>query len=318
MDKYFDITRRREFKALLLELAKTYSLSEERAVRSEFYLKFEELYYINNQGILRHFYSDIFSTLIEINSDPSLDKGDIDLLGMNLFCLARGYKAMNHDDAGNLIDIRDNLWKLYDHVSLDIARIQYSNSGDDRLSHELQFEIVSEQIVESKNKLKTLSDETDKLKNDLSKAQLDYIAILGIFASIVLAFVGALAFSTSVLENIDSVSVYRLLLTALIIGVVFVTIIFLMFHYVGVMSWRTSSTNKPNSPLIIAYVFFGIMICAVIAAWCNGCVESRNDRIESDSEQSTTAEIVESTSDPDTTDSVILTESEQQTKTAES
>ena len=49
----------------------------------------------------------------------------------------------------------------------------------------------------------------------------EYISILGIFASIVLAFVGGLTFSTSVLANIDKASIYRLVIIACIIGIVF-------------------------------------------------------------------------------------------------
>lgn len=291
MDKSFDAKRREEFKEVLQDLAKADSFLEDSAKRREFYLKLEHIYYINAQERFRHFYSDIFSLLVEINTDTSLEKGDIDVLGDNLSFLVSRYKAMNTDDEGVLIDISESLWKLYDHVSLDIARIRYSNSGDDRLSHELEFTIVSDKLDEYENRITELANETTALKESLSKAQLDYIAILGIFASIVLAFVGGLAFSTSVLDNINSVSVYRLLIVALIIGVVFITIIFLMFHYIGVLSGRNKEKEDPHIPLLTAYLFFGILILAVVAAWNEGWIEERNSKYEIQSPDSIEAPV---------------------------
>ena len=44
----------------------------------------------------------------------------------------------------------------------------------------------------------------------MGKQQREYISILGIFAAVVLAFTGGIAFSTSVLKNINTVSVYRI------------------------------------------------------------------------------------------------------------
>ena len=49
-------------------------------------------------------------------------------------------------------------------------------------------------------------------KNNQAKMQSEYITILGIFASIVLAFTGGMTFSTSVLENISSPQFIVLLL----------------------------------------------------------------------------------------------------------
>ena len=305
MDKSFDIKRREEFKALLQELAKADSFLEDSSERSNFYRKFEHIYYISNQERFRHFYSDIFSLLVEINTDTSLVKGDIDVLGENLSFLVRGYKAMNLDNSGNLIDISESLWKLYDHVSLDIARIRYSNREDDRLSQELKFAVVSKKLDESQNKIDELTNETTTLKESLSRAQLDYIAILGIFASVVLAFVGGLAFSTSVLQNIASASIYRLILVSAIIGAVFIAVIHLMFYYVGKLSGRLSGQDAPHGYFWIAYAILAIIIAVVILGWHHGWVESRNDRIES--KYTDTDEI---TPEVDTADTSVQTECE--------
>ncbi len=60
----------------------------------------------------------------------------------------------------------------------------------------------------------------------------EYVTILGIFASIVLAFVGGITFTTSVLQNIDKVSVFRLILTVDVIGAVLVNVIYLLISFI--------------------------------------------------------------------------------------
>ena len=62
--------------------------------------------------------------------------------------------------------------------------------------------------------------------------QKEYSAIVGIFAAIVLAFTGGMAFSSSVLENIDKASVYRITLIAFVIGLVFFNLIWLLIDFI--------------------------------------------------------------------------------------
>lgn len=66
-----------------------------------------------------------------------------------------------------------------------------------------------------------IEDTKSSLEDHFKGMEKEYISILGIFASIVLAFVGGLTFSTSVLANIDKASIYRLVIIACIIGIVF-------------------------------------------------------------------------------------------------
>lgn len=74
-----------------------------------------------------------------------------------------------------------------------------------------------------------LYDQVQKKQEDMQK---EYITILGIFAAIVLAFTGGMAFSSSVLENIDKSSIYRIVLIALIIGLVFFNLIWLLIDFI--------------------------------------------------------------------------------------
>ena len=132
-----DITReeqqRDEFRGILLELAESQLSLKEKGDRSRVYQRLEKLYYSpDSQEGFRHFYSDIFAVLTQIQSGTK--QGSIDILGQNLLEIRKGYQVLNTDENGKPVDIRDSIRKLYDHVSLDIARIQYSDAADRKLA----------------------------------------------------------------------------------------------------------------------------------------------------------------------------------------
>ena len=94
-----------------------------------------------------------------------------------------------------------------------------------------------------------------------------------------LTFVGGIAFSTSVLENIAQASVYRILIVTLMIGVVLVNSFFGMFYYVNALI----SKEKRIRPLWIANVVLLLLIVGVVVAWFFGTVEQRNEKIDNTS-----------------------------------
>ena len=60
----------------------------------------------------------------------------------------------------------------------------------------------------------------------------EYISILGIFASIVLTFVGGIPYSTSVLQNISSASIFRLLLVIDFLAFVLINTIYILVKFI--------------------------------------------------------------------------------------
>jgi hypothetical protein len=107
-------------------------------------------------------------------------------LGQNLGILRQGYQPINCDASGNLIDISGEIRKLYDHVNLDIERISYTDKGDWRISGKAAVEEVQKQVS-------TLESQVDLAVEKMTNASKEYIAILGIFASIVIAFVSGIS-----------------------------------------------------------------------------------------------------------------------------
>lgn len=139
---------RSEFRQILLELA----ASTNPGVRNQSVRRLETLYHKKQ---FRHFYSDVFSVLREVKESPK--KGSIDFLGDNVASLWEDYQPKNKDESGQLIDISENLQKLYDHVSLDLARIAYSDSGDSEVSGKTAISDINMRITELNNKEKNSS-----------------------------------------------------------------------------------------------------------------------------------------------------------------
>lgn len=306
MDLSKEQVQRKEFCDILFELAKNQELLQDKSTRHTMYKRLEALYYSPNRDErYRHFYSDIFTVLTQIQHDSS--QGDINILGQNLSVIRAGYNPQNRDSEGTIIDIGDSIQKLYDHVSLDIARILYSDAGDRKTSGE-------EAIIDVQSQIKQIQTEIDKAKiaqknveNELGKQQKEYIAILGIFAAVVLAFTGGIAFSTSVLNNINAVSVYRIIIVSLIIGLVLVNVLFGLFYYVDRLVNGLNEERKKLKPLIISNIVIGILLIITVCAWSCGLVEKRDERLNEPKTNEITSEIEAQTteSEIEITDEVI-------------
>ena len=310
--------RRTEFRKLLHQLART---NQNVETVDRYYAKFEKIY----QDGFRHYYCDITRTMydiakcqIDLSESPNNKSEEEDIYALSsrvlyLYDHYQTYRNSLKDSKKKHIDINDNLRKLYDHVHLESIRINYSDIGDKRLAeHGMTLRDLSNQVnnldkkalsmstrfEEINDKSNSIETRSKEIEDKLSKAQTDYIAILGIFASVVLAFVGGMAFSTSVLENIKDVSIYRLLIVALIIGIVFVTVIFLMFYFIGVLTGRHLNDERSIHPLLLSYGLFILLIAIVYAMWYHGDVETRNKRVDDQ------ATIVETSVEPDVTSQI--------------
>ena len=255
--------KRQEFRQILLELSADQEILKEPKKRSSFYLRLEELYYApDNEKSFRHFYSDIFSALTQINDGD--DQGSIDVLGQNMNILLCGYQAKNSDDEGKLIDISDQIRKLYDHISLDIARIKYSEKGDVEVSGQESIEKIRSQINDDESKIITLQDSVKEATVKADKMQKEYVSILAIFAAVIGVFFSGVGFSTSVLSNIDKSSIYRILLGVTILGMFLFNLLALLLGFI-----REIVVNKTWSlrVYIIGNLTFIIILALIYVAW---------------------------------------------------
>lgn len=268
--------QRKEFCDILLELSKSQELLRDATYRFNMYKRLEALYDAEpNAKQFRHFYTDIFSVLTQVQQNPEL--GDINILGQNLDIIRNGYNPQNKStDGQRTINVSDAINKLYDHVNLDIARIAYSDAADRRISGESSLETLQTQINSLYTEIQEIQAINKDVEDKLNTSQKEYISILGIFAAVVLAFTGGITFSTSVLNNIAQASIYRTVGISLIIGLVLVNVLFGLFYYINSL---VNKHKKDIVPLIISNAIIVILLVLTIIAWNCGFVENRNDRI---------------------------------------
>lgn len=138
-------------------------------------------------------------------------------------------------------DSRKMIIKIYDHVQLALHQIENTNS--------ILFNSITEVRVNFEKEMKGLEKE--------------YIAILGIFASIVLAFVGGITFSTSVLENISNVSIFRLLLIVDFLAFVLINVIYILVKFIFVINEKNKDFFRIKGVNIVCLV----IAVMVVAAW---------------------------------------------------
>lgn len=103
-------------------------------------------------------------------------------------------------------DCRKIIIKIFDHFSLALHQIENANN------------IFANSIDEVKT----------NFKKEIKVIEKEYISILGIFAAIVLAFVGGITFSSSVLQNMSDISIYRLILIVALLAFVLLNVIDLL------------------------------------------------------------------------------------------
>lgn len=108
--------------------------------------------------------------------------------------------------------------KIYDHYNLAIKQVALSINS-----------------IESAKRFHaaTIDEVKDELRRDLKRIEKDYITILGIFASVVLAFMGGISFSSAALENLQKGNVYRVVLVIIMLGLVLMNVVHMLIKFIA-------------------------------------------------------------------------------------
>ena len=143
------------------------------------------------------------------------------------------------------------LSKLCDHVTLEMQRMTvfeslYSEIEKTRNEFSETAEkgtaFIEATIENQKSELEKLGEDNEK---SIRKVQRDYIAILGIFAAVVLVFNSSIGFSSSVVEVAGAkYSFSNLLLIVLIIGFIIANTVAVLFGFV----WKMIREDDDHAP----------------------------------------------------------------------
>lgn len=271
----------------------------------------EDIYTIEGKtnSNFRHEYSFISGKINELSQQEECDLNQL-ISNMDFLysrCLENGKEYIN------------NLFKLKDHLNLEVFRMQYADKKEDDLQANLlkyqndvnQFttildreEKVIERIISSQNDIERKNDDLSKTQSDIQKKNTDisnaqeklsdqaeelskrlkdnmaqFVSILGIFAAILLAFISGIVFTNSVLNNIDKASIYRILMVMAIIGIVMYNSIYILLRFIEKFTYNRDRVGFGKSWIAVNVILIIIMIC-VCACWTIGAVEWRNEIID--------------------------------------
>ena len=192
--------QRKNFRYILFELAKVDRENDEEIIKG-----LKELYRTaDDRESFRHFYSDIALFVAQYPEHATKALANLEAIRFSPHAQPETKKQIN---------------KLYDHISLEVARIRYLDE-------------IKKNLKKSISLLEKFRDECEDLKRKIQNTQREYAGVLGIFVSVVLAFSGFLSFNKNMFENISVTSPRTLIILSIISGLVLTGILTALFRYI--------------------------------------------------------------------------------------
>ena len=164
------------------------------------------------------------------------------------------------------------LIRLKDHIALELLRLDYSKSLENRLIELNQLAHIklneldkfvhetSEKSNEMKGQIQTANRQFSKVSNDLKIQRTEAITILGIYSSIIGVLVAGVGLSSAIFSNMDSVTNWLLCALTTLIVLFISNTLFRLFNFL-----REIADRQEKSSLILN--LFNIAL-SLIAAYC--------------------------------------------------
>lgn len=235
-----EISQRSEkLQALIEGLSKSQDVLKEKKSQNDYYMKLKGIYITKTGESFRHFYNEIFSVITEIhNQEPEA----IDVLGENMRILYKYCMERDEDQ------IKEPIAKLFDHVSLDIARIKYTNAIDRRLELTgdtllTQISDVNKKIEEAKNTYDGIKDDVEDTSKKINNAYSEFVSILGIFSAIVLVFFGGTSIIGNVIGSMKETNIFITLIVTCFAGTIIFDILFMFIYFLAKLIDRNIATT---------------------------------------------------------------------------
>ena len=257
-----DEERRKALKELLQRLS---SVKGENALSGEDIKRIIDFFVIlyGNKPKFRHNYSDIcdivFGLLDECSPDD-LDSGvpyQVNNLSYNINLIC---SAMNKNDSYSNSTQLQSVYKLCDHIELERTRL-------------LHYIKQNQEIADFNKARLNLESEFQKQANEL---RIEFIAILGVFAAIVLAFNGAVNFSTSSISALGTQSGLRaIILMSSLVGFVLINAIAILLIFL----WKMTNKNNVSLgkwPLICLLISDFFLVLVMIGSFAFGLPSIRS------------------------------------------
>lgn len=217
------LRRQEELKSHLYDMAS--SMKEETELR-QIVFKLKGLY---TDGF-RHTYSEFFALIVDIAKDDNAY--NLDFLSNNIMnvrtLVEQDFLAGEQDFKG----LYKPLTKLSDHINLEIARYSHSSINEQRVKDlEKRNHKLNAELADATKKLEEAQD-------SMSSVQTELIAVLSIFAAIVLTFSGSMGVLGNALTDVQKAPFFKSVFFILLCGFIITNVIFLMMYLVGKITGR--------------------------------------------------------------------------------
>ncbi len=199
----------------------------------------EEIIGIYSNLNFRHSYAEMSLILEGFKPDER------DALSANLMEISKNLETVLSQKSVSdevKMSIRAKVFKLCDHVDLECLRLTRMDKV------EYIGKTASDELSAADGKLKETEERAARLDSRVSKQQEQSIAILGIFAGLVVTFSGAIQFASSSLENLNDISALKITYFVCFSFLFLFNIIFLLMYCISKISGSSIATNcKKNS-----------------------------------------------------------------------
>lgn len=190
-------------------------------------LKLLEIY----RGDFRHNYSSFFQLIVNISKGDK--KYNLDYLSDNLENIRSYIEQDFISGTKEFESIYNPLNKLCDNINLEIGRWNYYSQNEQKI------EDIKSQSMSLNESMSSATKELERASKQAATIQTELIAVLSIFAAIVVTFSGGFTFLGSVMSSISGVEYYEVVvLVAVICGMVIFNTIFLLMYLVGKITDR--------------------------------------------------------------------------------
>lgn len=185
----------------------------------------------------RHSYSLFFPIITEIEKDKS---SSVEYLTNNLEALKEIVEIDNLNDNKEFGQLSSPLLKLADHINLEIARYLNYVEKEEQTAHlEQKIENSTNQLNQLKENLKKATEDLGIASRKIKSVQGELIAVLSIFAAIVMTFSGGLNILNGVLAGANDLVLPERILFLLICGFILINFIFAMMYFVAKITERS-------------------------------------------------------------------------------
>ena len=209
------------------------------------------------QRIGRHEYSEIARYI-----DEELQNDAMGVLNSNMYgVLEWAKKNRYNEDSPETEDGRcyKNLFKLYDHIKLEIQRSSGIKLVNEMISHLESKKAEAQKLIsEAKS---TVDDHELKIKHLTEQL----IAIIGIFAGIVVAFSFSISNIGEALSNLSANNALDLVMLIFALGAVFITALAVLMYFVAKLA---GSRAEGKAPWVMYGVSVGVLVLStLICLW---------------------------------------------------